>query len=161
MTFLSSCAAPAADAAPPGFPDLNAFSAVDPAPYISVGIKGARGIAFVTDRLRCGWQLPKDPNMHGAVACTGNIPGLPPEVPTVQYSGQCDGVSNDEASGLYMFSRGDGSCGRPPQDSPRLAAGSKITAAHVTCVVTGDGLACIDPIVNHGFVLQQPLSSVF
>ena len=160
--FLFSCAAPpTAVAAPPSFPDLNAFSAVDPAPYISVGIKGGRGIAFVTERLRCAWPLRKDPNQHELIGCTGLIPGLPAEVPTEQYSSACAGIAGDKFTGIYAFSRGDGSCAPPFPDSPRLAVGSKITAANVTCAVTGDGLACIDPIINHGFVLQQPLSWVF
>lgn len=156
--------APVAAALPPGFPDLSKFSAVEPAPYISVGIKGGRGIGFVTDGLSCGWQLSNDPNAHEGAVCSGNIPGMPAEVPHEQYAPGCDGISMSGPSGgvspLYTFLRGNGPC-VPPLGSHRLAVGAKITAGNTTCAVTADGVACVDLIVNHGFVLQQPLSWVF
>jgi hypothetical protein len=155
---------PAAAAAPPGFPDLGRFSAVDPAPYISVGIKAGRGIGFAAGQLRCGWSLSTDPNAHTGVACSGDIPGIPDEVPQEPYAPSCDGISMSGPSGgtsvLYTFLRGKGPC-PPPEGLRPLPAGAKITADNTTCAVTTDVVACIDPIVNHGFVLQHPRSWVF
>ena len=155
--------APVAGALPPGFPDLSKFSAVDPAPYIYAGQKGGRIIGFMTAQLKCSWELSADPDEHYGVGCAGDIPGIPEGVPPNKYGVDCDGISMGGPVGtspLYTFSRGNGPC-PPPDGSPRLAVGAKITAANLTCAVIADGVACIDPIVNHGFVLQHPLSWVF
>jgi hypothetical protein len=155
---------PPAAAAPPGFPDLSTFSAVDPTPYISVGIKGDRTLEFATPtQLKCSWQLFREPDAHTGIVCAGNIPGIPEEVPREQYAPACDGISTGTTGGaspLYTFFRGNGPC-LPPVGVRPLAVGAKITEADDTCAVTGDGVACIDPILNHGFVLQHPRSWVF
>jgi hypothetical protein len=155
--------APVAAALPPGFPDVGKFSAVDPAPYIYVGQKGGRIIGFTTAQLSCSWELPTEQGEHRSVGCSGEIPGVPEGVPTNSYGLDCDSISMGGPVGsspLYTFSRGNGPC-PPPHGSPRVAVGAKVTAGNVTCAVTDDGVACIDPIVNHGFVLQHPLSWVF
>lgn len=161
LLALSGVAPPSAAAAPPGFPDLSKFSAVDPAPYVAVvGTKSVRRIQFVAGQLNCSWELTADPNAHDGVSCSGDIPGIPDGVPRGEYDNSCDGISTGGAVGLYTFSRGTGPC--PPPDGFRpVPVGAKITAASATCAVTPDGVACIDPIVNHGFVLQHPLSWVF
>jgi hypothetical protein len=155
---------PPAAAAPPGFPDLSTFTAVDPTPYISVGLKGDRTLEFVTPtQLKCSWQLLREPNAHTGMVCAGNIPAIPDEVPREQYAPACDGISTGTTGGaspLYTFLRGNGPC-PPPVGVRPLSVGDKITEADNTCTVTGDGVACIDPIVNHGFVLAQLRSWVF
>src|SRR5262249_18337103 len=114
---LLAPSAPSAGAAPPGFPDLSKFSAVDPAPSISLGGKGDRSIGFVTARLRCSWELSSDPNAHNGVVCSGDIPGIPEEVPHEQDAPSCDGISTSGPSGgvspLYAFLRGNGPCPPP------------------------------------------------
>jgi hypothetical protein len=155
-------AAPPAGAAPPGFPDLSRFAAVDPAPYVTSAIKTRSSIGFVTAGLTCTWDLW--PDAHTGVMCYGEIPGVPPEVPNSQCADKCVSISMGGGSGgaspLYVFSRGNGPSPLPEGFTP-LAVGAKITAGNATCAATGDGVACIDPIVNHGFVLQHPLSWVF
>jgi hypothetical protein len=61
--------------------------------------------------------------------------------------------------GPYSFQKGTG-C--PVVTSPLLNVGQKITKADITCVVGADRLtACIDPILNRGFVLQPSGSWTF
>lgn len=148
---LAGATAPAVDAAPPGFPDLDAFTAVDPAPYVEHGLKASR-IGFTTPTLTCTWDYRPDHNDHVAVGCQGTIVGMPADARHSEIS-SCDGVSS-------TFARGRGSC-PPPGEYPRLAPGHKLTAVNTTCAVTDDGVACIDPIVNHGFVVQPSGSWVF
>ena len=97
------------------------------------------------------------------MVCAGDIPGIPDEVPREQYAPSCDGISTGTTGGaspLYTFLRGNGPC-PPPAGVRSLAVGAKITEADNTCAVTADGVACIDSIVNHGFVLAHPRSWVF
>ena len=74
--FLAGATAPTAAAAPPGFPDLDAFSAVDPAPYVQHGLKASR-IGFTTPTLTCTWDYRPDHNDHVVPGCSGTIVGLP------------------------------------------------------------------------------------
>ncbi|MEV0673629.1 hypothetical protein [Mycobacterium sp. NPDC050441] len=148
---LAGATAGRADAAPPGFPDLDAFSAVNPAPYVVHGLK-ASTVRFTTPTMTCGWDYRPDHNDHVVAVCRGTIVGIPAEVPQSEIESSCDGVSSS-------FTRGRGPC--LPEDYPRLAPGHKLTAVNTTCAVTDDGVACIDPIVNHGFVVQPSGSWVF
>jgi hypothetical protein len=149
---LAGATAPTAAALPPGFPDLDAFTAVDPAPYVQHGLKASR-IGFTTPTLTCTWDYRPDHNDHVVPGCSGTIVGLPAEAPQSEMEGSCDGIGSS-------FGRGRGAC-PPPSGYPRLAPGHKLTAVNTTCAVTDDGVACIDPIVNHGFDVQPSGSWVF
>ncbi len=147
-------------AAPPGFPDVDSFQSVDPAQYTMQSGRGGGGVFFATpDGLQCGWaSLASGPDAHVSVGCSGPIPGLPGAGP----GGGCDGVNVATALasdlGPYLFQKG--TC--PVITSPLLNVGQKITAANTTCVVGADRLtACIDPILNRGFVLQPSGSWTF
>lgn len=148
---LAGATAPSADASPPGFPDLDAFSAVDPAPYVEHGLKASR-IGFTTPTMTCSWDYLPDHNAHAVVGCRGTIVGMPADTPQSEAATSCDGVGS-------TFARGRGPC--RSEDYPRLAPGHKLTAVNTTCAVTDDGVVCIDPIVNHGFVVQPSGSWVF
>ncbi|MUL81542.1 MULTISPECIES: hypothetical protein [unclassified Mycolicibacterium] len=149
---LAGATAPIADASPPGFPDLDAFSAVDPAPYVEHGLKASR-VGFTTPTMTCSWDYLQDHNAHVVAGCRGTIVGMPAEARQSEIGSSCDGVGS-------TFTRGSGPC-PPPDEYPRLAPGHKLTAVNTTCAVTDDGVACIDPIVNHGFVVQPSGSWVF
>ncbi|NOP98048.1 hypothetical protein [Mycolicibacterium fortuitum] len=149
---LAAATAPTVDAAPPGFPDLDTFSAVDAAPYVQHGLKASR-VGFTTSTLTCTWDYRPDRNDHVVAGCSGTVVGMPAEAPQSEMEASCDGVSSS-------FVRGRGPC-PPPAGYPRLAPGRKLTAVNTTCAVTDDGVACIDPIVNHGFVVQSSGSWVF
>lgn len=148
---LVGATAPTVDASPPGFPDLDAFSAVDPAPYVEHGLKASR-IGFTTPTMTCSWDFLPDHNAHVVVRCRGTIVGMPADAPQSEAATSCDMVDS-------TFARGRGPC--PSEDYPRLAPGHKLTAVNTTCAVTDDGVACIDPVVNHGFVVQPSGSWVF
>lgn len=61
--------------------------------------------------------------------------------------------------GPYSFQEGTG-C--QILTTPLLNVGQKITTAGITCAVGGDRLtACIDPLLNRGFVLQPSGSWTF
>jgi hypothetical protein len=156
--------APTASALPPGFPDLNAFTAVDPESHIVHYLRGGSAVTFATpDGVQCNWPDLQDPNAHTDVRCSGNIPGIPAFVPNDESSG-CPTVS--QAGGLvdgtllYVFSRHGGwAC--PPFPSS-LNVGEKISSANITCAVAqGNVTACVDQMVNHGFVLRPSGSWVF
>lgn len=168
-----SFAAPGiATAAPPGLPDLNAFQPVDPATYTARWRGGGAGITFHTpDGLGCGWALSPDtrPEDHISAGCSGPIPGLPDTAPRGQDGCATVGTANAFPSGAaspsdlspYRFYQG--TCiPAQYQTSPVLNVGQKFTANNTTCLVGADRLtACIDPILNRGFVLQPSGSWVF
>jgi len=150
-----------ATAAPPGFPDLNDFQPVDPAPYTMHFGRGGGGVFFATpDGLQCGWaSLANGPEVHVSAGCNGPIPGL--DSALVGNDG-CSGVGASTSLpsdlGPYGFSKG----GCPVISTPLLNVGQKITAANTTCLVGADRLtACIDPILNRGFVLHPSGSWTF
>lgn len=155
-------AAPTADGAPPGFPDLSAFTAVDPAPYVVRGAKTST-VRFTTPALTCSWDYQKNPDYltHIGVTCQGTVPGLPSAAHD-KSSGPCDSVlaGRDGGVRLYIFARGRGNC-PPTTPEHRLPVGSSLTASGITCAVTDDGVACLDPVVNHGFVLTATGSWAF
>jgi hypothetical protein len=158
---LSLGEAEIAAAAPPGFPDLNAFRPVDPAIYTMHFGRGGGGVFFATpDGLQCGWTvLPNSSQDHVSVGCNGPIPGL--DVGAVGSDG-CSGVGTSTSLpsdlGPYVFSAG----GCPAITAPVLNVDEKITASNATCLVGADRLtACIDPILGRGFVLQPSGSWTF
>ncbi|HME17816.1 MAG TPA: hypothetical protein VKG83_20625 [Mycobacterium sp.] len=159
-----SLVTPKASALPPGFPDPNAFTAVDAASHIvHYPRSGAAVIIATPDGVQCSWGVPGGPDSHTDVRCSGNIPGIPVSVPDDGRAGCATlGKSGGSmgATYLYVFDRRGGStC---PPFPATLTVGQKISATNITCVVAaGNVTACIDPIVNHGFVLQPSGSWVF
>ena len=165
VTALITLLPPAkASALPPGFPDLNAFTAVDPTPHVVRYPRGGASVGFATPNgVACNWAALERPNAHTTVTCSGDIPGIPTSV--LDHGG--DGCARVSQSGglagstlIYVFNRRGGwTC---PPLSPSLQAGEKISLSNITCVVsTGNVTACVDPIVNHGFVLRPSGSWVF
>lgn len=79
---------------------------------------------------------------------------------------QCDRIGmpgtrrTDAGVRAYLFARGGGGCPAPYEDR-RLAPGSKLSSSGITCAVTPGGVACTDPIMNHGFVLSSAGSWAF
>ncbi|MEZ0363664.1 hypothetical protein ACAG26_08165 [Mycobacterium sp. pUA109] len=166
---LAGCGAPAptrpgapapshaSDQGPPGFPDLSTFTAVDPKPYLRLVLKSTH-IGFTTPTLSCSWPYQDGGPIHYGASCTGVIPGMPDTAASKPEA--CDGIAlaGDTAPvyrgvRTYTFVRGSGDCPAPP-DQFRLTPGSKLSASSITCAVTQDGVACTDPIMNHGFVLS-------
>ena len=152
-------------AAPPGFPDLNAFTPVDTNIYI-VGNPRSATIGFMAPSgIACTWRYSSDPKDHDAVQCGGDIPGLPASVADAGNGG-CAQVEvagyPANRTGPYVFTRRAGAC--PAFDSSLLPlnVGQKLSATNVTCVVGANNLtACIDTVENHGFVLQPSGSTGF
>ncbi|WP_322857756.1 hypothetical protein [Mycobacterium shigaense] len=150
-----------AKAAPPNFPDLNAFQPVDPAPYTATARAGGAAYFATPDGLQCSLPNPARPGDHVSASCDGPLPGLPAD--SSVGSDGCSMVGSPTSLptdlGPYRFQAGTG-C--PIITSPLLNAGHKITKADITCVVGADRLtACIDPILNRGFVLQPSGSWTF
>ncbi len=155
--------APTACGAPSGFPDLDAFHAVDPASYTTHFGRGGGGVFFATpDGLQCGWaSLANGPDDHVSPGCTGPLPGVPGSDSRAE-GGECMGVGapTSEPSDLGPYGFKQETC--PTITSAVLHVGQKITAANTTCLVGADRLtACIDPILNRGFVLEPSGSWTF
>lgn len=150
----ASAVSPAAAAAPPGFPDVNAFSPVDAKAY-TISKPDSTFIGFVTTRgVSCTWGYSSDPHAHGPVSCSGNILGVPESAPDGGSGGCAAATSN------ALITKRGGAC--PPFSSSlaMLNGGQKLSALNVTCVVGADGLtACIDG--DHGLVLQASGSWTF
>jgi hypothetical protein len=153
-----------AAAAPPGFPDVNAFSPVDPSSH-TVGNPRSSEIEFVApDGVSCSWGFSTEPNDREAVLCEGNIPGIPASAPDDGNSG-CGQVHvvgyPNSRTGPYVISRHGGSCG-PFSGFPPLGVGQKLSATNITCVVGANDLtACIDSSDGHGFLFEPSGSSAF
>jgi len=146
--------APTAQAQPPNFPDLNAFTDAPDNLHFSRPVRWASGYAFfrTPDGINC---------MMGSVTrCTGPLPGLPPG----EY-GACAIVLQtyeEETRSLpFRFEAASDDCG-PTTDDP-LGVGQKLTFTtnYTTTCVVGEGrlTACIQN--DHGFVLQPSGSWVF
>jgi hypothetical protein len=156
VAFVAAAGAaspPRATAQPDGFPDLNRFTAADPAHYtrpFSYAERWANGYLFfrTPDGISCA--------IGGSSWCTGDFAGRP------DNPGACDSVQRDgdAAAQPFAFGSNDGPC--VPTADAVLSAGQKVTntAFGTTCVV-GEGLltACIQN--DHGFVLQPSGSWVF
>ena len=149
---------PTAAAPPPGFPDVNAFSPVDPSSH-TVGNPRSTTIGFVAPGgVGCSWRYSTDPNEHAAVLCEGNIPGIRA---SASDGGSTGCAQARPAGGPYVLASSGGAC--PPfSQFPPLNVGQSLSATNVTCVVgAGNLTACIDSSGNHGFVLQPSGSSAF
>ena len=153
-TFAVLTARPAA-ADPPGFPDLDQFTATDPGQFIrpfSRAERWANGYLFfrTTDGISCA--------IGGSSWCTGDFPGRSDQ------PGTCDDVQNGggDVTRPFVLGSKDGAC--VPGSDPILSAGQKVTNAafEITCVAGQDGLtACTDTRNGHGFVLQRSGGWVF
>lgn len=144
---------PTAAAAPPGFPDLDAFTDAPAHLTYSRPDKSANGFSFfrTPDGLSC---------MVGSlIRCSGSLPG----VPVAEY-GDCAAVyqTYEAASRSEPFRlERAGECQRATDEL--LDVGQKLTfdtGYSTTCVVGRDQLtACISN--DHGFVLKPSGTWVF
>lgn len=163
---------PTAAAQPPGFPDVNAFTPVDPQGYVFVQYLGSEpgnytfNVHFSTSEgVACVWTYihkgMENPNAYAGIRCMGDIPGIPDSVPDNGGLG-CARVVSAPFSHELVFDRHWGDCPPFPPGVPSLNAGQKIETGNATCVVGGGNLtACIDPVHDSGFVLQPSGSWVF
>lgn len=171
----AAVALPAAHAYPPGFPDLAKFAAVDAGPFTHSYDYGRGGkgtlVSFGTpDGVYCNWQQSSDVTKHPAINCIGNVPGVPsyvvdrdePGCTEVRFQGDWAGGA-DTYGFLHSYASG-GSCptAAAAQASAVLKPGQKLTSSNITCAVAdGNVTACIDPVVNRGFMLTPAGSWTF
>jgi hypothetical protein len=143
-----------ANAQPPGFPDLTAFTDAPTNLHFSRPDRWASGHAFfrTPDGLSC--------MMGSLTQCSGALPGLPAGV-----GAECAEVlqTADEATRSEPFRFETPTDGCPTSTEDLLDVGQKLTFTTnylATCVV-GEGrlTACIQN--GHGFVLQPSGSWVF
>lgn len=135
---------------PEGFPDLNAFTAADPAKY-TLG-----GRAFVSpQQISC----VLDHGPQKSIVCSDNLPGLPQTVPGAgcPIAHKLDEATSDTS---YVFERTGPECAS--SRSVPIGVGQKLSGDNGTCVVGENNLvACIDADMKHGFVLQPSGSWTF
>jgi hypothetical protein len=147
---LAACSsAPGPAAPPPNFPDLSAFTAIDPHdPKLT-------STSFVTPtQISCVLDF----GPQKAIVCSGNLRGLPESVTGTG----CPAVRKaaDSTDTPYTFERSGPEC--VSDRAMPLAAGKKFVGKNGTCAVGDGGLvACIDADNKHGFVLQPSGSWVF
>lgn len=163
----------AAAVPPPGFPDLDGFTAVSPDGYVTTSGATARISFSAPYALVCdfyGGPAPA-PRPSQDIKCKGDMPGMD----DVTFAGggrsrpgDCVVGSVDFKGPGYQLSRMSyGGCeGNPPalpSAGKLLAAGQKLSYLNVTCAVGSDELvACLDSTSgDHGFVLQHSGSWAF
>jgi hypothetical protein len=168
------CASPAAALPPPGFPNLDAFTAVPADGYLSTGAPGSpprvsfsAGPALVCDFY--GGPAPA-PQPSQDIKCKGDMLGMD-DVPFPggrPRPGDCVVGSVDFKGPGYQLTRMSyGGCdGNPaplPAGGKALGSGQKLTYLNVTCAVGADDLvACLDTTSgDHGFVVQRSGSWAF
>jgi hypothetical protein len=171
---IAVSAPPAGALPPPGFPNLDAFTAVPADGYLGTGAPGSSprvsfsaGSAVVCDFY--GGPAPA-PQPSQDIKCKGDMLGMD-DVPLPggrPRPGDCVVGSVDFKGPGYQLSRMSyGGCdGHPPQlpaGGRPLAAGQKLTYLNVTCAVGVDDLvACLDTTSgDHGFVVQRSGSWAF
>ncbi|MUL81069.1 MULTISPECIES: hypothetical protein [unclassified Mycolicibacterium] len=166
---------PSAHAYPPGFPDLDTFDAVDPGPFTHSYDYGRGGkgtlVSFGTpDGVHCNWQQSSNVAKHPEIDCIGNVPGVPayvadrdePGCTEVRYRGSW--VGGADTYGFLHVYPSSGSCPSADvaQPSTVLMPGQKLISSNITCAVAGGNVtACIDPVVNRGFMLAPAGSWTF
>jgi hypothetical protein len=163
--FVAGCA-PRAAALPPGFPNLDNFTAVPVDNYITTGPKGPkRFVQFSTPyNIDCTLVATIEPVPAGSsqgINCEGDIPGEA-SGPTATES--CAVGSVGEWASGFRLDRALTNCPNGPYSSGvLLSAGQKVSYQNATCAVGGDGLvACLDTSLGqHGFVLKPPRSFAF
>jgi hypothetical protein len=163
---------------PPGFPNLDGFTAVPADGYATPARQGGTPrISFsATPTLVCsfgdfadGWKPPTQPSQD--IKCNGDMPGMG-DVPISgggrPKPGDCVvGQVNFKGPGYALSRMSYGGCdGNPPplpSTGKALGAGQKLSYLNVTCAVGADNLvACLDTTSgDHGFVLQRSGSWAF
>jgi hypothetical protein len=143
-----------ANAQPPGFPDLNAFTDAPANLHFSRPVRWASGHAFfrTPDGLSC--------MMGSLTQCSGALPGLPAGV-----NAECAEVlqTSEQVAQSEPFRFETSTDGCQPSTDDLLDVGQKLTFTtnYTTTCVVGEGrlTACIQN--DHGFVLQPSGSRVF
>ncbi len=156
---LFGFAAPAL-AEPPGFPDLDSFTAVDPGAYIHHGGRASGdsiGFTAPGGRYGCGFVLSGDAATR--LNCSGDIPGVPEDqVPASNPPESCSikRINWTGPGAPYAFGGFKGRCGEYQANAPVLPAGKKIQHGSITCAAEEGAIACLDTAGgNHGFVLRE------
>lgn len=159
---------------PPGFPNLDAFTAVPADGYLSAVAPGmAPRISFSAPfAVVCDFYggPPPAPQPSQDIKCKGDMPGMD-DVPVPggrPRPGDCVVGSVDFKGPGYQLSRMsyggcDGNAPALPSGARVLGAGQKLTYLNVTCAVGADNLvACLDTTSGeHGFVVQRSGSRAF
>lgn len=158
VAVISACTA---HAEPPKFPDVDAFQPADPARYTANARAGGAAYFLTPDGLQCVIPASGKSGEHVSASCIGQLPGLPTDAPVGSDGCSAVGSPTQYPTDLapYTFQQGTG-C--PIITAPLLDIGRKITKSDITCLVGADRLtACIDPVLNRGFVLQPSGSWTF
>jgi hypothetical protein len=178
LAAASTIAAPPPQAGalpPPGFPNLDSFTAVPVDAYATTPHQGgAPRISFsATPTLVCdfygGTAPPPQPSQD--IKCNGDMLGMD-DVPFPgggrTKPGDCVvGAVNFRGPGYALSRMSYGGCdGNPPalpSGGKSLGVGQKLSYLNVTCAVGADNLvACLDTTSgDHGFVLQRSGSWAF
>lgn len=159
---------------PPGFPNLDTFTAVPADGYQVPGPPGSppRVSFSAGSALVCDFYggPPPAPQPSQDIKCKGDMLGMD-DVPFPggrPRPGDCVVGSVDFKGPGYQLSRMSyGGCdGNPPplpSGGKALASGQKLTYLNVTCAVGTDNLvACLDTTSgDHGFVVQRSGSWAF
>jgi hypothetical protein len=160
---------------PPGFPDLDGFTPVSAAGYVtSPQPGGSPRISFSTpSALACDFYggPPPAPQPSQDIKCTGDMPGMD-DVPFPGSGrprpGACVvGAVSFKGPGYELSRMSYGGCdGNPatlPSGNKPLGVGEKLSYLNVTCAVGADNLlACLDTTSGeHGFVVQRSGSWAF
>ncbi|WP_406816321.1 hypothetical protein [Mycobacterium sp. M23085] len=173
-SMIAVSAPQAAALPPPGFPNLDTFTAVSADGYLGTGAPGSpprisfsAGTALVCDFYG---GPPPVPQPSQDIKCKGDMPGMD-DVPLPggrPRPGDCVVGAVDFKGPGYQLSRMPyGTCdGNPPPLPPgakTLAPGEKVTYLNVTCAAGADNLvACLDTTSgDHGFVVQRSGSWAF
>lgn len=163
---------PVAQALPPGFPDIDKFTAVDPALFIHPGAKypqrsyGDDAAFWTPDGVYCQWGSSAGIEGFRSIRCVGNIPGVPEMVPNHGAPG-CTALESKggSPSGMLVFSHLDlDACANSQRRdwSAVLPVGHKLDAPAITCAVgEGNVTACVDRFLYKGFVLAPSGSWTF
>lgn len=150
MLGLAACSSAPKTAAPPSnFPELSAFTPVDPQDY------HVSGTSFVSpNQIDCVLDF----GPHAVTVCSGAIPGMP-----ASAQGGCAWAHKADpaaADAPYVL-EGSGDACATSLAKP-MQPGKKLVAKTGTCAVGDGGLvACIDADNKHGFVLQPSGSWAF
>lgn len=160
---------------PPGFPNLDGFTAVPADGYTTTTGPGTPPrISFSgPNTVVCDFYggPPPAPQPSQDIKCKGDMPGMD-DVPFAgggrSRPGDCVVGSVDFKGPGYQLSRMSysGCDGNPPTlpaGGKSLGAGQKLSYLNVTCAVGADNLvACLDTTSgDHGFVVQRSGSWAF